>query len=402
MLILSSPSVAARARRPIRAPRARSRAVPRARHARAFLARETARLRAHFREVLAELRAAPLAPFSPPQRAARARQIAELERYARAGRFPRNLDSPGVPIPYFVDAMGTHCAMAHLIAVTGAGELVARVAAAKNNAFIRELSDDPALLSWLDEAGLTVAEAARIQPGYCFVTKSDECFCDGDIAQAVLEGTALEATKEGETNARVKVVTVHGDATLGMVGDELVVSLLDTDPGVLPVVAVGDVVLVSVTKSGVGEINYDNGHQVAKDGTVLRRHCSLELPRPRKEDLITALLSKEDRDANNSSSPCSDYLATINPVWGEPMCTDTSGGGIIDDTGASSSSSGASSGGGGQGMSSTEIGGCSLPAMSAGSPLVLGTLVVAAMWSLRRRARRAASRRSALQARRSL
>jgi hypothetical protein len=395
MLIHSSPSLTASGRRSIRTPRSGRAPFVRDRSRRAFLAREAARLRAHFREVLAELRAKDLAHLSLPQRAARARRIAELERYAGAGRFPRNLDSPGVPIPYFVDANGTHCAMAHLIASTGAGELVARVAAAKNNAFIRELSADPELLSWLEEAGLTVAEAARIQPSYCFITKADKCFCDGNPGKTVLEATVTGAGENGMTLAKVDVV--HGDAALGMVGQEISVVVAGRLPGELAVVKVGDaLVVVAGPTSTPGMTYHETAHQIAKDGTVELRSCSFDLPRPRKEDLITALLSTAKTNPNTSGSACSDHLATINPVWGEPQCKESEGGEIIE-TGATTSSSGASSGGGGQGTNSTEIGGCSLTAMSAGSPLVLGTLVLAAMGSLRRRrARRSARRQTAL------
>lgn len=133
------------------------------------VAGERERLRAHFTTVDRELRAADIWGLTDRQRDRRAAVIAELERYRDRGVFPRNLDFD-VPTPYFVDARGVRCAMAHLIETFGGSELVAAVAARSNNAYVRELAADedfgPALGSWLERHGLTVAEAARIQPGY--------------------------------------------------------------------------------------------------------------------------------------------------------------------------------------------------------------------------------------------
>lgn len=60
----------------------------------------------------------------------------------------------------------------------------------RNNAFIPELADDPALVAWLDSVGLEVTEAARIQPSY------DGNRVSGDFALATLAlgGGSLAAT----------------------------------------------------------------------------------------------------------------------------------------------------------------------------------------------------------------
>ena len=127
--------------------------------------REVARLRAHFDSVDAELRDASPAGLTAVQRSNRARLIGWLRQYRDAGVFPRN-DRFEAPTPIFRDARGTLCAMAYLIERSGRGDLVDRVAATRNYAFIPDLADDPALVRWLDSAGLSVAEAARIQPSY--------------------------------------------------------------------------------------------------------------------------------------------------------------------------------------------------------------------------------------------
>jgi hypothetical protein len=135
---------------------------PRALHLRA----EVARLRAHFDSVDTELRTRDVSHLSVEQRANRTRLIAWLREYRDAGSFPQNDRFPDLTLPFFRDSRGTLCAMAYLVDRSGRGDIVDRIAKARNNAYIGELTDDRDLVAWLDESGLSVAEAARIQPGY--------------------------------------------------------------------------------------------------------------------------------------------------------------------------------------------------------------------------------------------
>lgn len=131
---------------------------------------EDARLRRHFATVLKELRTRDVAHLTEAQRAARATHIARLAAYAERGAFPQNTDFYGRHMPYFIDRAGTRCAMAYLIEESGSDEFVARVAEKMNNAFVSEISRDVELggplAAWLEDNGLTEAEAARIQPAY--------------------------------------------------------------------------------------------------------------------------------------------------------------------------------------------------------------------------------------------
>ncbi|MFN2567949.1 MAG: hypothetical protein ABR499_23425 [Gemmatimonadaceae bacterium] len=131
-----------------------------------LLRSEVARLRAHFDSVIAELNARDVSVLRPSQRAARARLVGTLAAYRDAGVFPHNHDFPGMRVPYFRDEHGTLCAMAYLVASTGRGDIVDDVARGPNNAYIPDLAADRRLATWLDSVGLTVAEAARIQPQY--------------------------------------------------------------------------------------------------------------------------------------------------------------------------------------------------------------------------------------------
>lgn len=127
---------------------------------------EVARIQAHLAGVEEELRTRNISDLTPAQRRERARQIRRLREYRERGVFPHNHHIPDRRAPYFVDDHGTLCAVAYLIAASGRRDLVARVAATRNNAYVPELAADAELAVWLESVGLTVAEAARIQPAY--------------------------------------------------------------------------------------------------------------------------------------------------------------------------------------------------------------------------------------------
>jgi hypothetical protein len=127
---------------------------------------EVARLRAHFDSVDTELRTRDVSHLSLEQRASRVKLIGWLREYRNAGRFPQNDRFRGQFVPFFQDSRGTLCAMAYLIDRSGRGDVVDHIAKSRNNAYIRELTDDRELVAWLDASGLSVSEAARIQPMY--------------------------------------------------------------------------------------------------------------------------------------------------------------------------------------------------------------------------------------------
>src|SRR5438094_1683522 len=131
-----------------------------------FAAAEQAWIRAHLDSVERELRAKDVSLLAPGQREARLRNLDVLHGYWVRGVFPQNTDFPGQRVPYFIDRYGTRCAMAYLIEQSGEGDLVTRVAATHNNARIPELRTDPDFGAWLWRNGITLEEAARIQPAY--------------------------------------------------------------------------------------------------------------------------------------------------------------------------------------------------------------------------------------------
>ena len=156
---------------------------------------EVARLQKHFATVEAELRSRDLSGLTVAQRIARSRQLHVLHEYARAGVFPHNHDYDH-HIPYFKDEHGTLCAVGYLIAQSGREGLAERVARTANHAYLPDLARDPELRSWLDENGLTVEEAARIQPAYGPVpgAEDDAGYEIASIAASVISGGAITWT----------------------------------------------------------------------------------------------------------------------------------------------------------------------------------------------------------------
>ena len=128
---------------------------------------EVRRIRAHFDSVLAELEARDVAALGASQRDNRSMLLATLSAYRDRGVFPHNYDFPGEAVPYFVDhGTGTLCAVGHLLASSGRRDIVDRVARTDNNVRVAQLAGDTAFTAWLDANGLTLAEAAWVQPKY--------------------------------------------------------------------------------------------------------------------------------------------------------------------------------------------------------------------------------------------
>ena len=92
--------------------------------------------------------------------------IERLHDYAQRGVFPRNDQKPG-KANIFIDEVGTHCAVANLMSLSGNEDLVQ--GSAKRDNFIR-LADvkDGALFDWIAQSGFTQEEVALIQEPYMF------------------------------------------------------------------------------------------------------------------------------------------------------------------------------------------------------------------------------------------
>lgn len=162
-------------------------------------AAEQHRVTAHLQNAEHVASSRDVSALDPLRQLVRELLLSELASYRAAGRFPKN---PGFAelTPTFVDAEGTRCAMAHLLETGGERELVAKIASERNHARVKDLADESLLLAWLDAAGLTVEEAAVIQPGYS-CTSPAACVCGQGFssnaampvpAKAVLQALVLD------------------------------------------------------------------------------------------------------------------------------------------------------------------------------------------------------------------
>jgi hypothetical protein len=187
-------------------------------------ARERARVREHLvgAQRSAQRRRVRLDPLAA---LCRALLLDELGRYRRRGLFPLH---PGGAreIPQFIDAHGTRCAVAHLMQITGQGELVRRIAETDNAASVHALARLPELGAWLAAAGLSLDEAARIQPAYCYYHEADACFCSTDWSAGQVDPSGVTGLAVGaivaldERVIRVRVDHIGGTLPGLAVGDE--------------------------------------------------------------------------------------------------------------------------------------------------------------------------------------
>ena len=183
-----------------------------------FAHAEQERIRRHLLRAERLARRAETSYLDRSRRLVRALLLDELGRYRRRRRFPKNRDHR-TSTPYFIDADGTRCAVAHLLELGGESALVARIAKERNNALVHELADEERLLAWLSAAGLTVEDAARIQPTYgCPDPLARVCGkTNGNVG--VVEAEIVEPPVQSRTTARI--VGVHGTAEGFAVGDNV-------------------------------------------------------------------------------------------------------------------------------------------------------------------------------------
>lgn len=190
------------------------------------VASEVQRLRLHFDTVDQELRQRDVATLSTPQRAARAELIQWLKQYRQTGIFPLNNQVAPTRVPIFRDAQGVLCAMAYLIDRSGRGDLVDRIAREQNTTYIGQLAGDPSLIGWLDSVGLSVTEAARIQPSYepypPLVSQDDAVTAPYAITSLLVSGTAmvtgtLNLARPNKTTGILGVLAGTGAIAAGLV-----------------------------------------------------------------------------------------------------------------------------------------------------------------------------------------
>jgi hypothetical protein len=133
------------------------------------------RIRAHLQYVEAALRQQPDPSQTREQQLERLRNLDRLHEYWVDETFPQNLSSRQ-PKPFLIDADGRACALAHLMIESGEEKAAKAIARRENNAYVSDMQS-PEVAAWLAQSGLSVDEAAWIQPGYDWC---DVCTCEVD------------------------------------------------------------------------------------------------------------------------------------------------------------------------------------------------------------------------------
>ena len=123
------------------------------------------RITVHLWRVELELRSRDVSHLSIDLQKERVKNIERLQKYRKRGIFPKNLDFHGQQVPYFKDAFTTPCAVAYLMEQSGWQNVVNTVARTDNHVYVNTITGG-AVLQWIQQSGLTQAEAARIQPTY--------------------------------------------------------------------------------------------------------------------------------------------------------------------------------------------------------------------------------------------
>jgi|GEM_PF-1984098 len=167
------------------------------------------RVRAHLRRTERALRAADTDHLDAHQRRRREDALDALRAYRERGVVPTN-EGTTERAPQFVGANDVPCAVTALALADDRSDLVDRVAVHENGVRLETVGEgqsgrsgvdgqcgrgDPTgpLLDWLEETGLTRAEAARIQPAYpsevVFATDCGPVSCA--LAQALVSTVAV-------------------------------------------------------------------------------------------------------------------------------------------------------------------------------------------------------------------
>lgn len=156
-------------------------------------------LQARYRTVVAELRSRDVRHLPAERVARRERTLALLADYAERGVFTTSPRPWPQLAPQFIDEHGTRCALASVIDRSGMPEVVLRLAAECNDAWLNEVIVDPEVVRALEELGLTPDEACYIHgPGASPPTSNGRGLQPGSAARSV--GTsAPNPTSSGPT-----------------------------------------------------------------------------------------------------------------------------------------------------------------------------------------------------------
>lgn len=262
---------------------------------------ERARIQAHLLRAEAKLARRDTRGLSPEARARRAKLAEALAAYRRAGRFPENLRGPDQQ-PMFIGDEGTRCAVAALLETTGEHALVEKIARERNLAYVPELADEPGLAAWLEANGLTLEEAAAIQPAYGYCASRAEAFCPTSREAAAIVARVELEDLEARTFRVTEVLVEHPEARTATVGAIIGVRTTFATPDEL---SEGLAVITDPTGQSRGYfVGLRDGRAYAAEDP-----CDVQVDLPLADAL--AVLVEPD---------CTDRLDARDPLWAGGFC----------------------------------------------------------------------------------
>ena len=230
---------------------------------------EVRRIQAHFDSVLSELHTRDVSELTANQRSERAKVIGVLAVYRDRGVFPHNRDFAGQAMPYFIDRpTGTLCAVAHLLESTGRRDIVDAVAAMDNNVWVNDLAGNREFERWLDQNGLTLAEAARIQVPYVG---------DGIVPEPQVSALYASRTSSAVVGATAAVSLWNAFANRN--GQQGIASLAGIAAGAVAAGYGGAVMATGDAPRGIGALSIATGGVsafLATRGFLRQRHLAAE------------------------------------------------------------------------------------------------------------------------------
>ncbi len=122
------------------------------------------RIQFHLLQVEKILRSSENEQYSQEQIQNRTALLDVLHNYALEKVFPINLYHSHRQ-PYFIDHLGTHCAVGYLLKASGFGNIAQSISETQNYAYVKEIQSKE-LLAWAKQFGFEVNELALIQPTY--------------------------------------------------------------------------------------------------------------------------------------------------------------------------------------------------------------------------------------------
>lgn len=156
------------------------------------------RIQFHLQLVIENLKTNIPTRFNTIQKAKRLNLLNKLQEYSDRKVFPIN-QSHSVRTPYFVDHLGTNCAVGQMIYVSGHEDLVAKISQEHNYDYIMDIKI-PGIHEWANEFGFTIEKLKWIQPVYAPEETMDQVLnrTNGRVKKIVLNTTNSTMMIAGE------------------------------------------------------------------------------------------------------------------------------------------------------------------------------------------------------------